>query len=78
MIKGWTTDPHANEAYRPSSKTSYSAKQRQTPAYYHPDGRDDTGEEESTDNETEQYRLRLIILPGEKEESEIEDESAAG
>jgi len=68
MIKGWTTDPHANEAYRPSSRTSYSAKQRQVHPEYHSDSRDDNGEQESTDNETEEYRLRLIILPGEKEE----------
>lgn len=76
MIKGWTTDPHANEAYRPSSKTSYGAKQR--PPGHHLYGREDTGEQESTDNETEEYRLRLIILPGEKEESGTEGDNAAG
>ena len=76
MIKGWTTDPHANEAYRPSSKTSYGAKQR-IPGY-HPDSREDTEQQESTDNETEEYRLRLIILPGEKEESGTQGDNAAG
>lgn len=75
MIKGWTTDPHANEAYRPSSKTTYGVKQR-SPGY-HPDSREDSGEHESTDNETEEYRLRLIILPGEKEESGTEGNNAA-
>ena len=78
IIKGWTTDPHANEAYRPSSETRYDAKQRQVHSAYHPDCRDDTEEQESTDNETEEYRLRLIILPGEKEESGTEGDNAAG
>ena len=77
-IKGWTTDPHANEAYRPFSKTSYIAKQRKVHPEYHPDSRDETGEQESTDNETEEYRLRLIILPGEKEETGTEGDIAAG
>ena len=77
MIKGWTTDPHANEAYRPSSRTSYGAKQRQVPPEYHPDSREDTEEQESTDNETEEYRLRLIILPDEKEKTGTEGDIAS-
>ncbi|KAL9962864.1 hypothetical protein ACROYT_G032013 [Oculina patagonica] len=75
MIKGWTTNPYANEAYRPSSRTSNGAKRRQTPPDYHPDSAEDTGEQESDDNETEQYRLRLIILPGENEKTGTEGES---
>ena len=78
MIKGWTTDPHANEAYRPSSRTSYSAKQRQMPPEYHPDSAEDTGEQESAEDETEQYRLRLVILRRENEKSGTEGESATG
>lgn len=78
VIKGWTTDPYANEAYRPSSRTSYSAKQRQVPPEYHPDSGEDIGDQESADNETEEYRLRLIILPGDKEKSGTEGESATG
>ena len=45
---------------------------------YRPESREDTGEQESTDNETEEYRLRLIILPGEKEESGTEGDNVAG
>lgn len=78
MIKGWTTNPYANEAYRPSSRTSYGTKQRQTPPDYHPDSAEDTEEQESADNETEQYRLRLIILPGENEKTGTEGESTTG
>ena len=78
MIKGWTTDPYANEAYRPSSRTSYGTKQRQIPPEYLPDSAEDTGEQESADSETEQYRLRLIILPGDNEKTGTEAESTTG
>lgn len=79
MIKGWTTDPNANEAYRPSSRTAcYSAKRRQSPTEYHPESDEDTGEQESADSETEEYRLRLIVLPGDREKSGTEGESVTG
>ena len=70
MIKGWTTDPNANEAYRPSSRTtSYGNRQRQTSPEDHPEGGQDTSEPESADSETEEYRLRLIVLPGDREKN---------
>lgn len=70
MIKGWTTDPNANEAYRPSSRTaSYGDRQRQTSPKDHPEGGQDTSGPESADNETEEYRLRLIVLPGDRGKS---------
>ena len=73
MIKGWTTDPNANEAYRPSSRTaSYVNRQRQTSTEDHPEGGQDTSEPESADSETEEYRLRLIVLPGDREKSGTE------
>lgn len=74
IIKGWTTDPHANEAYRPSSKT---ASYRQAPPEYHPESTQDTEEQKSSDSETEEYRLRLIVLPGDREESGTEGECVA-
>lgn len=73
MIKGWTTDPHANEAYRPSSKTGYSARERQTS----PESTQEN-EEDAPDSETEQYRLRLIILPGDKEKIGTEYDVTTG
>lgn len=73
MIKGWTTDPHANEAYRPSSKTGYSARERLTS----PESTQEN-EEDAPDSETEQYRLRLIMLPGDKEKIGTEDDVTTG
>ena len=78
MIKGWTTDPYANEAYRPSSKTGYGAKQRQVSPEHYPESRQDKIEEDSADSETEQYRLRLTIFPGDKEKNGTEAESTTG
>ena len=70
MIKGWTTDPNANEAYRPSSRTaSYGAKQRQLSPEYHPESAHHAGDQESADSETEEYRFRLIVLPGGREKT---------
>ena len=73
MIKGWTTDPNANEAYRPSSRTgSYGTRQHQSSpeCYQSLSGQHDTSsEKESADSETEEYRLRLVILPGSRGES---------
>lgn len=69
MIKGWTTDPNANEAYRPSSH-----KQRQSSPEYHPEDTQDTTEQPS-DSETEEYRLRVIVLPGQREKSGTKDET---
>lgn len=78
MIKGWTTDPHANEAYRPSSRTgSYRATQQQSSREYRPlSGQHDTSnEKESADDETEEYRLRLIVLPGKRGETGTDSET---
>jgi len=70
MIKGWTTDPNANEAYRPSSRTaSYVAKQRQSSPEYHPESAHHAGDQDSADSETEGYRFRLIVLPGSPEKT---------
>jgi len=70
MIKGWTTDPNANEAYRPSSRTAnYRAKQRQLSPEYHPESAHHAGDQESADSETEEYRFRLIVLPGGREKT---------
>ena len=72
MIKGWTTDPKANEAYRPSSH-----KQRQSsPEYYPEDTQDIT--KQTADSEAEEYRLRVIVLPGQREKSGTEDETLKG
>ena len=72
MIKGWTTDPNANEAYRPSSH-----KQPQSSPEYHPEDTQDTTKQPS-DSETEEYRLRVIVLPGQREKSRTEDETLKG
>lgn len=72
MIKGWTTDPHANEAYRPSSKTGYGARERQTSPDTPPESTREK-EEDGFSSETEQYRLRLIFLPGDNEKNGTED-----
>ena len=72
MIKGWTTDPNANEAYRQSSH-----KQRQSSPEYYPTVTQDTTEQPS-DSETEEYRLRVIVLPGQREKSRTEDETLKG
>jgi len=70
MIKGWTTDPNANEAYRPSSRTaSYGTKQRLSSPEYHPESAHHAGDQESADSETEEYRFRLIVLPGGQEKT---------
>lgn len=72
MIKGWTTDPHANEAYRPSSKTGYGARERQTSPDTPPESTREK-EEDGFSSDTEQYRLRLIFLPGDNEKNGTED-----
>lgn len=69
MIKGWTTDPNANEAYRPSKKIeSTGIRKGPSSPEYHPEREQDAGEKESAGSESEEYRLRLIVLPGGKKE----------
>ena len=73
MIKGWTTDRKANEAYRPSSRTaSFGNREGQSSPEYHPEGEQDTREPESAGSETEEYRLRLIVLPGDRGKSDTD------
>ena len=73
MIKGWTTDSSANDAYRCLSRTSINNASFQPASS--PTERGETGYEQSTDEETEHYELKLVILPGDREKSQSDNVS---
>ncbi|XP_067047164.1 uncharacterized protein [Acropora muricata] len=70
FIKGWTTDPNANESYRSlKRRESSDTPQPQLTPEYHPIEEHDTFEMDSTGGNDEECRTSLIVLPSYSENS---------